>query len=133
MGRDAWTSLYSILYLVHTFSREGTSPRPPLADFDGGASSFGGATNLRGCRVGREGRGSASAGGLWAVGRAGAPRAVLKPNTYEDIQCNVITTTWYHVVSVLIKFGIKDHACMRTILYTGPTGLWLVDVVRVEQ
>ena len=60
--------------------RECTLPRPSLAEFDGGAPSFAGATE--GCRVGRAWRDREAAGGPVAVGRAGASRGILKPNKH---------------------------------------------------
>ena len=60
-----------------TRRREGISPRPPLAELGGGARSVTG--NTEGYRVGEAWRGRAAAGGPVALGRAGAPRGILKP------------------------------------------------------
>ena len=56
--------------------REGTFPRPPLAEFDGCAPSFAG--NTEDYCVEQAWRGRAAAGGPVAVGRAGALQGVLK-------------------------------------------------------
>lgn len=60
-----------------TRPREGTSPRSPLAELDGGTPSFVGDTE--GFRVGEAGLASASVGGPVAIGRASVPRDILKP------------------------------------------------------
>ena len=54
------------------------STPPPLAEFGGGPRSV--ATDTVGCCVGRTWQGRAAAGGRLALGRACAPRGILKPN-----------------------------------------------------
>ena len=73
---------YHIIHRVtlqdHTRQKisEGTSPRPPLAELNGGARSFAGHTED--CWVGQACHRRAAAGGQVALGRAGAPRCILK-------------------------------------------------------
>ena len=57
-----------------TGPREGTFPRPPLAELGGDTRAF--ARDTEGCCVGAWQR-NAAAGGRVPLGRAGAPRGIL--------------------------------------------------------